>query len=225
MCLSIDGDLYSFGSNYNGQLGIGNNEHAKFDSPQKIDSLKDVEFIECGNAFSFCKTVQGDIYRWGCNEYCQLGTGDCIAMHQPTKYSECVFDAIDIKCGIYHTLILTSNQEVYSCGDWFNGPPMTVVNMTFSEIKKIEELTEITRIECGRSHSMCINSNNDLYVFGYNVYGQLGLGDKGNRNKPIKHPSLSNIIDISKGGYSTFVKTSNNEIFCFWEKYFFTIRN
>ena len=62
---------------------------------------------------------------------------------------------------------------------------------------------------------MCIDSSNDLYVFGYNVYGQLGLGDTKHRYKPIKHPSLSNIIDISKGGKNTFVKTSNNEIYAF----------
>ena len=30
--------------------------------------------------------------------------------------------------------------------------------------------------------------------------GQLGLGDTDTRFKSIKHPSLSNIIDISKGG-------------------------
>ena len=34
-------------------------------------------------------------------------------------------------------------------------------------------------------------------------------------HKPIKHPSLSNIIDISSGGNHSFVKTSNNEIYAF----------
>ena len=84
-----------------------------------------------------------------------------------------------------------------------------------TSFQKIEELSEITRIECGYNHSLCIDTNNDLYVFGYNGFGQLGLGDTDNRNKPIKHPSLSNIIDISKGGNNTFVKTSNNEIYAF----------
>ena len=74
-------------------------------------------------------------------------------------------------------------------------------------IQKIEELSEITRIECGYYHSMCIDINNDLYVFGINKNGQLGLDDEDNRNKPIKHPSLSNIIDISNGGNHSFVKT------------------
>ena len=56
---------------------------------------------------------------------------------------------------------------------------------------------------------MCINSTDDLYIFGGNEFGQLGLDDFIDRGKPIKHPSLSNVIDISSGGCSTFVKTSN----------------
>jgi len=62
---------------------------------------------------------------------------------------------------------------------------------------------------------MCINAYDDLYVFGLNLEGQLGLGDDDTRIQPIKHPSLSNVIDISSGGCHTLVKTSNNEIFTF----------
>ena len=64
-------------------------------------------------------------------------------------------------------------------------------------------------------HSICVDTNSALYIFGKNEYGQLGLGDTGNRIKPVKHPSLSNIIDVSSGGNHTFVKTSNNEIYAF----------
>ena len=82
-------------------------------------------------------------------------------------------------------------------------------------MEKIENLSEIVRIECGYHHSMCIDNYDNLYVFGCNNYGQLGLGDTDNRNTPIKNPSLSNIIDISRGGYHTLVKTLNNEIYAF----------
>ena len=76
-------------------------------------------------------------------------------------------------------------------------------------------LSDIIRIECGYNHAMCIDINHDLHVFGLNIFGELGLCDSNTRYKPIKHSSLSNIIDISKGGKSTFVKTSNNEIYAF----------
>ena len=81
--------------------------------------------------------------------------------------------------------------------------------------EKIEDLSDIVRIECGDSFSMCIDIHNDFYVFGENSCGQLGLGDEIDIFEPIKHPSLSNIIDVSSRGFHTFVKTSNNEIYAF----------
>ena len=41
------------------------------------------------------------------------------------------------------------------------------------------------------------------------------MGDKEHRYKPIQHPTLSNIIDISSGGDHTFVKTIDNKIYAF----------
>ena len=62
---------------------------------------------------------------------------------------------------------------------------------------------------------MCIDINNNLWFFGSNEHGQLGLGDNLDIYKPIQHPTLSNIIDISSGGNHTFVKTIDNKIFAF----------
>ena len=60
---------------------------------------------------------------------------------------------------------------------------------------------------------MYIDNNHDLYISGVNNFGQLGIDSYGECGA-VKHP-LSNILDISKGGNHTFVKTSNNEIFSF----------
>merc|ERR1712137_1527166 len=82
-------------------------------------------------------------------------------------------------------------------------------------LEKVENLPQIVRISCGSIFSMCVDMNNDLYVFRNNEFGQLGLGDAVKVEKPVKHPTLSNIVDISQGGYHTFVKTFDNEIFAF----------
>ena len=70
---------------------------------------------------------------------------------------------------------------------------------------------------------MCIDTYNNIYIFGDNNHGQLGILKNSNKIEPIKHPSLSNIIDISKGGNQTFVKTSNNEIYAFGDNKYFQL--
>ena len=209
VCLSDDGELYSFGRNQEGQLGLGNLANAYI--PQKIESLRNVDFVECGGYFVICKTFNGDIYAWGKNDMGQLGVGNMYHYRAPVKvpWPE---NIIDIKCGLFHTLALTSDQEVFSCGSDTQGQTAKLDN-NCEFLTRIDCLSEITRIECGYNHSMCIDVYQNLFVFGNNIYGQLGLGDIDKRLTPVKHPILSNVIDVSRGGFHSFVKTSNNEIF------------
>ena len=214
-CLTYNGELFSFGRNEYGELGHGNRENCYL--PKKID-LGNIDFVESGDAFTFCKTFSNDVYAWGCNDKGQLGNGSVTNQFSPCKVNSCPEDVIDIKCGRNHTLVLTLNQRVYSCGDNFY---FQLGRETSSSNFVMIPLFDIIRIECGKFHCLCIDVNNDLYVYGQNSYGQLGLDNNTNYStKVTKHPSLSNIIDISNGGFHTFVKTSNNEIYAFgYNKY------
>ena len=212
ICLSEDGELYSFGENRYGQLGHEDMEYYNY--PKKIEKIEKVEFVECGNHFVICKKENGNIYGWGYNEYNQLSTCDCDTF--PYRICNWPKNIVDIKCGDNHTLVLTSNQTVYACGSNHVGQLGIISKFQQEQIlRKIDTLSEIVRISCGYNHSMCIDAYDNLYIFGHNYRGQLGLGDTDNRNIPIKHPSLSNVIDISSRGDHTFVKTLPNKIFSF----------
>ena len=213
VCLADNGDLYSFGCNDCGQLGLGNTEN--YFSPKKIETITDIQFVECGSTFSFCKSNNNEIFCWGSNSKSQLGIGNTINQHLPYKCIDYPDNVVNIKCGDNHTLVLTSNQEVFSCGINTEGQLGRFVDFrSLSSLGKISTLQEIIRIECGANHSICIDIHDNLYVFGDNNYGQIGLGFKKKSATPVKH-DLSNVIDVSRGGCHTFVKTSNNEIYAF----------
>ena len=111
-------DLFSFGNNDLGQLGLGSTVH--YNSPQKVD-LGDIyiEFIQCGgfHVVALCKNK--DIYSWGLNQH-KFGTIS-EGHTKPFKYDGWPQNIVDIKCGDFHTVVLTIEQEVYSWGQDFLG--------------------------------------------------------------------------------------------------------
>ena len=219
LCVSEDGYLYSCGNNNYGQLGFFDSLHSR-NTLQKIESLENVDFVACGGSNVLCKTFDNEIYGWGSNEKGTLGLG--IQEEDPTKailkIKNWPDDVVDIKCGYFHTLVLTSTQDVYSCGDNFYGQLGRESERDICTfLKKIPNLLEIRRIECGYDHSMCIDNNNAFIVFGCNSFGQLGMSGR-NKKRPIKHPLFSSIlqvIDISSGGMHSFIKLSTDSVFAF----------
>ena len=216
MCLTEDNVLYSFGSNRNGQLGLDSNKN-NYNSPQLIPNLHNVEYIACGFCHTICKIYDNTYYGWGCNFNGQIGHDKYQTYNKPTLCNNYPDNIIYIKCGHDHTLLLTLEGNIYSFGSNSYGQ----LGLNDSNIKEtntptlIKDIPEIRRIECGSKHSMCIDVNDYIWLFGGNDEGQLGLGDKNHRYKPILHPMLSNIMDISSRGYGTFIKTLDQKIYAF----------
>ncbi|OXB62048.1 hypothetical protein ASZ78_013421 [Callipepla squamata] len=76
MALSFDGDVYGWGYNGNGQLGLGNNGNQL--TPCRVAALQGVCVfqIACGYAHTLALTDEGLLYAWGANTYGQLGNGN-----------------------------------------------------------------------------------------------------------------------------------------------------
>ncbi len=82
-CAIIDNnDLYCWGTNWYGQLGIGSSGNGPFPAPQYVDS--GVIAVATGNEHS-CALYENQIVKcWGNNAQGQLGTGDLLPQSSPT---------------------------------------------------------------------------------------------------------------------------------------------
>ena len=69
----VDGQVFSWGSNSHGQLGLGN-DCSSPDSPQRVKSLKGIPLaqVAAGGNHSFALSVTGTSFGWGSNSVGQL---------------------------------------------------------------------------------------------------------------------------------------------------------
>eukprot|EP01132_Coremiostelium_polycephalum_P007896 gene7896-9715_t len=155
LALTDKGEIYSWGWTKDGQSGIIQSE-SPLSKPTKINSDQLFVNIYSGSDFNLALTDKGELYSWGCNEMGQLGIGssnnNCII--NPTK--------IDI-----------NNLELIS-------------KLPLNESSKL--------ISCGFSHSLIVNDKGELYSFGWNGNGQLGIGNKNDQSIPIKVNYFSDVI-------------------------------
>lgn len=113
--LGSNGNLYSFGDNDHGQLGLG---HQKMKiQPELIRGFSNQKFtqVSCGFKHVIAKTSLHKLYTWGWGEYGQLATGNFTDVLKPQNID--VSPAVtDICACMKSTIILIENSNILWCG-------------------------------------------------------------------------------------------------------------
>ena len=105
------------------------------------------------------------------------------------------------KMGILYSVV----GMVIIIGAWF----------FFNTTPQTEETSIIEKVDAGFDHSLVLLNNGELYVFGGNDNGQLGLGDQESRTEPELLEGLKNVKTFSAGRYYTLVLLNSGEVYAF----------
>ena len=73
----------------------------------------------------------------------------------------------------------------------------------------------IKNISAGYHYSLILTNTGQIYAFGRNEYGQLGLGDNIAKNAPTLIPTLNQIVQIAAGGDHSLVLSNTGQIYAF----------
>ena len=115
--LCADGSLFSCGRNDSGQLGHGDTIDKK--TPQSVTTYPaGIVSISCGQYHTMAATSAGVAYGCGKNDYGQLGMDSVSSVKvltEITGHSE-IEQVVQVCCGYYHTLILSSSGIVAGFG-------------------------------------------------------------------------------------------------------------
>ena len=188
-----NGSLYGLGTNKKSVLGGACAEGQKVDLPTRIavEGSEDLRFKQClaSNVYSAALSEDGDVYTWGFGGDMSKGVG-CLGhgskdlVKSPQKVNIAGGDEsvrfVQIAGGKKHMLALGEDGEVWS---WGNGAYGKLGNSSARDQREpfpidyfLDQDITITEIACGESHSLAVSADGDLYVWGRNMKGQLGVG-------------------------------------------------
>ncbi|MDR2153300.1 MAG: hypothetical protein LBO72_10825, partial [Helicobacteraceae bacterium] len=185
LALGADGKVYGTGRNWHGELGL--NDIESRNSFALVTSLegKKIVAIAAGDFHSFALDSDGKLYAAGMNNRGKLGLGapgERKAFTPVSSLSE--KKIVAIAAGDNHSLAIGADGKVYAAGANRYGQlglDDKEDRWTFTEVTSFEG-KKIIAIAAGRNHSLALDANGRAYASGYNEYGQLGLGDKKNRD-------------------------------------------
>ncbi|XP_047409468.1 probable E3 ubiquitin-protein ligase HERC4 isoform X1 [Sciurus carolinensis] len=203
-----------------GQLGLGGIDEEIVLEPRKSDFFvnKKVRDVGCGLRHTVFVLDDGTVYTCGCNDLGQLG-------HEKSRKKPEQVVALDaqnivaVSCGEAHTLALNDKGQVYAWGLDSDGQ----LGLLGSEecirvprnIKSLSDI-QIVQVACGYYHSLALSKASEVFCWGQNKYGQLGLGiDSKKQASPQLIKSLLGIpfMQVAAGGAHSFVLTLSGAIF------------
>lgn len=189
-------DVYALGPNLNSCLGLfGCQGTFQLKKVEKLSKLNIVTFSFGSAPHALALTASGQVYGWGGNLYSQVGLASSSSVQVPALIGGNLSGktVTKIACGANHSLALTSDGEVFAWG--YNnsgqiGSGSTVNQTTPRRVTAGIGNKLIVSISCGQSSSMAIDDNGELYSWGYNGNGQLGIGTNTNQPNPCRITGL-----------------------------------
>ncbi len=142
--LDQNGDVWAWGSNKKGQLGISSIKN-KVLSPTKIESLKNIVAISTQNDHSLALDQDGHVWSWGWNKYGQLGHGNTSNSSIPVQIKD--FTNIkSIHAGYATSQAIDQEGHVWAWGRNKYGGISSVKKKKQSKVKTPTLINEVENI-------------------------------------------------------------------------------
>ena len=229
--IASDNKLYCWGRNHRGQLG--NNSTADSSKPVAVNMTgvlagKTIKQISSG-AYHTCVVASDDnAYCWGENMKGQLGNNSTANSSVPVKVDTSGALAgktiKQISTGHYHTCAVASDDKIYCWGENNNGElgngstvdsrVPVAVNMTGVLAGKT-----IKQMSVGTYNTCVIASDDKVYCWGSNAYGQVGNNSLTDSTVPVAVNATGvlagkTIKQISVGHHRACVIASDDKMYC-----------
>jgi len=224
MAIDTDGKLWAWGYNLYGQLGNGAFVITANPNPIQIGSDTDWAMVSAGGSHTAAIKTNGELYAWGQNWYGQLGDGSLSNKSTPVKVGSDT-DWAMVSAGSNHTAAIKADGSLWTWGHNLSGQLGLGDFGSGTDRVTPQPVTSAgggwAYVSTGGQGTMAVKTNGELYAWGYNGEGQLGLGDNTDRDTPQLVTSASDgWVYATTGGQHTMAIDSDGKLWGYGSNYY-----
>lgn len=212
--IKTDGTLWSWGLNFNGQLGRLGTVDAS--SPvQTVSGGTNWKKLGSGGPVAAAIKTDGTLWLWGYGSSGALGTGSRVNWYSPVQTISAGNDWNSVKTSGYHTAAIKTDGSLWTWGRNIGGQlGNNSVIPASSPVQIVSEGTSWKQVSLSYFHSAAIKTNGTLWLWGCNSVNSGRLGDLSviDRSSPVQTVSGgTNWRQVSTGlNSSAAIKTDGS---------------
>jgi alpha-tubulin suppressor-like RCC1 family protein len=207
LALTTTGQVYAWGANGSGQLGLGHTTVQP--TPTLIPGLSDIAGIAAGDTHSLAWTTAGVLYAWGNNGNGRLGDSSTTQRTSPVVITG-ITGVAEAAAGSGHSIARTTSGEVWTWGRGFDGA-LGLGNTTDRWMPtQLTGLLNVLAIGAGSNHSLA-SAAMTTYAWGKNNSSQVGDGLTANRTSPYA-TSVGPAVQLTGGSVHSVALDANGAV-------------
>eukprot|EP01116_Phalansterium_solitarium_P014663 TRINITY_DN32419_c0_g1_i1.p1 TRINITY_DN32419_c0_g1~~TRINITY_DN32419_c0_g1_i1.p1 ORF type:complete len:493 (+),score=226.16 TRINITY_DN32419_c0_g1_i1:131-1609(+) len=226
--IGANGDVFTFGRNTFGQLGLGHQQSTS--QPTQVKLGEPAVHASAGRHHTLVVTASGAVFSFGANKSGQLGHGhvrDPILSPAKAKAAAGV-KYVKVACGAEFSMLLDSAGALHSSGlpeygQLGHGTDgkyfITASKLAFNFVteptriaKFAKDGVKVVDVTCGNNHTVALTDKNAVYSWGFGGYGRLGHGEPKDEFLPKQLADFECGGVIAAGSACTFVTNQYNQL-------------
>lgn len=204
LALTNGGQLWAWGANGYGQLGVGNTAYRS--SPVQVGALTTWSAVGTTEVDSFAIKTDGTLWAWGRNLWGQLGQNDTIDRSSPVQVGA-LTNWSSIFTGENSAFFVKTDGTLWAVGQNSNGKLGLGDVVHRSSPVQVGALTDWSAGTGNREATLAIKTDGTLWVWGDNANGQLANNTPitGDVSSPIQIGSDTNWSKVGMTAVNGFM--------------------